>query len=174
MPELTFGYEEAIGYCVAPEVVRDKDGISTSLLVATVVRRELAAGRTLLDVLDDLDRADGVHLTAPVTVRVEDLAVIPATMARLRAEPPMHLGGSAVTSVEDLADGLDGLPPPTVCGSGPPTGRGSSSARAAPNPSSSATARSSPTSRTGRPGGVRRAARERLDAVLADVRTVTA
>jgi phosphomannomutase len=108
---LTFGYEEAIGYCVAPDVVRDKDGISASLLVAGIVRRVLTAGRTLHDVLDDLDRADGVHLTAPVTIRVDDLAVIPAAMARLRAEPPSTLGGSPVSSVEDLADGLDGLPP---------------------------------------------------------------
>ncbi|MBB2902265.1 phosphomannomutase [Kineococcus radiotolerans] len=111
VPELTFGYEEAIGYCVAPEVVRDKDGISASLLVAGIVRRELAAGRTLHDVLDDLDRADGVHLTAPVTVRVEDLSLIPAAMSRLRSQPPRELGGSPVTSVEDLADGVDDLPP---------------------------------------------------------------
>ncbi|WP_432561851.1 phospho-sugar mutase [Kineococcus sp. SYSU DK003] len=111
VPGLTFGYEEAIGYCVAPDVVRDKDGISASLLVAGIVRRELAAGRTLHDVLADLDRADGVHLTAPVTLRVQDLSLIGAAMTRLRQDPPASLGGSAVTSVEDLADGLDGLPP---------------------------------------------------------------
>jgi len=111
VPGLRFGFEEAIGYCVAPDVVRDKDGISASLLAAGIVRRELAAERTVHDVLADLDRLDGVHLTAPVTIRVEDLSVIPATMARLRAEPPSTLAGSAVVAVEDLAHGLDDLPP---------------------------------------------------------------
>ncbi|MGI4894864.1 MAG: phospho-sugar mutase [Janthinobacterium lividum] len=111
VPGLTFGYEEAIGYCVAPEVVRDKDGISASLLVAGIVRRELAAGRTLFDVRDELGVADGIHATRPVSVRVGDLAVIPAMMRKLRADPPTSLGGSPVTSVEDLSDGVDGLPP---------------------------------------------------------------
>ncbi|GAB3463605.1 phospho-sugar mutase [Kineococcus endophyticus] len=175
VPELTFGYEEAIGYCVAPEVVRDKDGISASLLVATVVRRELGAGRTLLDVLDDLDRADGVHLTAPVTVRVEDLAVIPATMARLRAEPPRQLGGSAVTSVEDLADGLDGLPPTDGL-----RFRTADGTRVVVRPSGTEPKLKSYCEVVADVpdgadlAGVRQAARERLDAVLADVRAVTA
>ncbi|WP_420814506.1 phospho-sugar mutase [Kineococcus vitellinus] len=111
VPGLTYGYEEAIGYCVAPRVVRDKDGISASVLVAGLVRRELAAGRTLEDVLDDLDRLDGVHLTAPVTLRVADPALTARAVGRLREHPPAALGGSPVTSVDDLADGVDGLPP---------------------------------------------------------------
>ncbi len=111
VPGLTFGYEEAIGYCVAPQVVRDKDGISASVLVAGLVRRELAAGRTLEDVLDDLDRLDGVHLTAPVTLRVDDPALTARAVGRLREHPPATLGGSPVTTVDDLADGVDGLPP---------------------------------------------------------------
>jgi len=111
VPGLTFGYEEAIGYCVAPDVVRDKDGISASVLVAGIAHAEAARGRTLLDVLDDLARRHGVHATGPVSLRVADLALIPAAMRRLREAPPRDLGGSAVTSVEDLADGVDGLPP---------------------------------------------------------------
>ena len=111
VPGISFGYEEAIGYCVAPAVVRDKDGVSAAVLTARLARRLLASGRTLLDVLDDVARRDGVHLTGPVSIRVEDLGLIGAAMARLRQDPPARLGGAAVTSVEDLRGGVDGLPP---------------------------------------------------------------
>ena len=177
VPELTFGYEEAIGYCVAPEVVRDKDGISASLLVAGIVRRELAAARTLHDVLADLDRADGVHLTAPVTIRVEDLSLIPATMARLRAAPPATLGGSPVTSVEDLADGLDGLPPTDGL-----RFRTADGTRVVVRPSGTEpklkcyceVVAAVTDGDAGELAVVRAAARERLSAVTADVRAVVA
>ncbi|WP_345713578.1 phospho-sugar mutase, partial [Kineococcus glutinatus] len=111
VPGLTFGYEEAIGYCVAPEVVRDKDGISTAVLVARLARARLVDGGRLGDVLDELALRHGVHATAPVSLRVDDVALIGAAMRRLRERPPAELGGSAVVAVEDLADGVDGLPP---------------------------------------------------------------
>ena len=87
---LAFGYEEALGYCVAPDLVRDKDGITAALLVA-----ELAAGlkaelRTLADRLDELAAEFGVYATDQLSVRVDDLAEIAATMRRLRATPPAH------------------------------------------------------------------------------------
>ena len=34
VPGLSYGYEEALGYCVDPEAVRDKDGVSAALMVA--------------------------------------------------------------------------------------------------------------------------------------------
>ncbi|ACZ30036.1 phosphoglucomutase/phosphomannomutase alpha/beta/alpha domain I [Xylanimonas cellulosilytica DSM 15894] len=110
-PALAFGYEEALGYCVDPDQVRDKDGISAALLVAQLANRLKAAGRTLPDRLDDLAREHGLYLTDQLSVRFEDLAGIPAAMARLRAEPPTTLAGSGVVDVLDLADGVDGLPP---------------------------------------------------------------
>ena len=51
---LVYGYEEALGYCVDPAHVRDKDGISAALLVADLAARLKAEGRTLIDALDDL------------------------------------------------------------------------------------------------------------------------
>ena len=72
VPALTYGYEEALGYCVAPEVVRDKDGISAGLLVAEMAAGLKAVGRTLFDVLDDLALAHGLHASNQISIRVED------------------------------------------------------------------------------------------------------
>jgi len=101
---LVYGYEEALGYCVAPEHVRDKDGITAALLVA-----ELAAGlkaelRTLGDRLDDLAREFGVYATDQISVRVDDLSAIDDMMAQLRSRPPASLLDETVT------DWVDRLP----------------------------------------------------------------
>jgi len=108
---LVYGYEEALGYCVAPTLVRDKDGITTALLVAELAADLRARGKTLLDELDALAVRFGVHATDQLSVRIDDLALIGQAMARLRTEPPQQLAGQAVISVEDLAEGAGGLPP---------------------------------------------------------------
>ena len=110
-PGLRFGYEEALGYCVDPGGVLDKDGISAALLVAELAAGLRAQGRTLLDLLDDIEVEHGVHATGQLSVRVLDLGQIAAAMAGLRARPPVVLGGRAVLSAEDLAAGVAGLPP---------------------------------------------------------------
>ena len=108
---LVFGYEEALGYCVDPEHVKDKDGVSALLLLCELAAAEKAQGRTLVDVLDDLALAHGLHATDQLSVRVTDLADIGAAMDRLRAAPPTTLGGFPVERVDDLAEGDGGLPP---------------------------------------------------------------
>jgi phosphomannomutase len=111
VPGLLFGYEEALGYCVAPDVVRDKDGISAGLLVIELVATLKAQGRTLFDVLDRLAREHGVHATRQVSVRVSDLDRIGAVMSALRSAPPTEVAGVPVVHVDDLAQPTDGLPP---------------------------------------------------------------
>jgi phosphomannomutase len=111
VPDLSYAYEEALGYCVAPDLVRDKDGISAALLIAELAATLLAQGRTLLDALDDLAVRHGLHATDQFSVRVDDLAQIQQMQQRLRAHPPERLGGASVTSVVDLTQGADGLPP---------------------------------------------------------------
>lgn len=108
---LVFGYEEALGYCTDPERVRDKDGISAALRLAQLAARVKAEGRTLVDLLDDLARRHGLHLTDQLSTRFADLAQIPATMARFRAAPPASLAGSPVVEVRDLSEGSGELPP---------------------------------------------------------------
>jgi len=110
IPTLRFGYEEALGYCVDPEVVSDKDGISAALFVATTAAHLKAQDKNLQDKLDDLAKEHGVHATKQVSVRVSDVARIAEVMASLRNEPPEAIGGLDVTRFIDLEEGSD-LPP---------------------------------------------------------------
>ncbi|MGB8947185.1 MAG: phospho-sugar mutase [Streptomyces sp.] len=108
---LRYGYEEALGYCVDPEGVRDKDGITAALLLAELASELKEEGRTLLDLLDDLAVEHGLHATDQLSVRVEDLSLIADAMRRLREQPPTALAGLPVTNAEDLTRGTDKLPP---------------------------------------------------------------
>ncbi|HEU5241298.1 MAG TPA: phospho-sugar mutase [Ornithinibacter sp.] len=111
VPGLGYGYEEAIGYCVAPDIVRDKDGVSAALLLAWYTAVLKTEGRTLLTVLDDIAVEHGVYATDAFSVRVADLAEIAPVMDRLRSTPPRELGTVLVSRVDDLARGDGGLPP---------------------------------------------------------------
>jgi Phosphomannomutase len=86
-PGLVYGYEEALGYCVDPDAVRDKDGMAAAVVAADLAAALKADGRTLLDRLDELAIAHGVHLTAGVSLRMEP-AVRDAAVARLQSSPP--------------------------------------------------------------------------------------
>ena len=109
--DLVFGYEEALGYCVAPNLTRDKDGISAALLLALLAASLKSAGSSLPQRLDEIAREYGLFATDQLSIRVADITQISAAVARLRAAPPTSLGGLPVVSVEDLAEGAAGLPP---------------------------------------------------------------
>ncbi|WP_193046040.1 phospho-sugar mutase [Mycolicibacterium baixiangningiae] len=105
---LLYAYEEAIGHCVDPAAVRDKDGITAALLACDLVAALRAQGRTILGVLDDLARLHGVHTTAAVSRPVADADEAAAVLARLRDTPPDRLAGYDVT-VADLSTSPDPL-----------------------------------------------------------------
>ncbi|QFZ23283.1 phospho-sugar mutase [Saccharothrix syringae] len=98
---LVFAYEEALGNCVDPAHVNDKDGISAAVVACDLAAGLKASGRDLLDALDQLAVDHGLHLTDQVSLRFTDLSRIGALMARLRAEPP------AGFAFEDLLPGAD-------------------------------------------------------------------
>jgi phosphomannomutase len=110
-PGLVYGYEEALGYCVAPDLVLDKDGISTAVMIAEMVSELKASGRTLSDAIDDLARDYGVYLSSQVSARFDDVAQIPALMSRLLSSPPATLAGSRVIATDDMNEGFAGLLP---------------------------------------------------------------
>ncbi|MBU8551593.1 phospho-sugar mutase [Streptomyces sp. Babs14] len=108
---IRYGYEEALGYCVDPEGVRDKDGITAALLITELASTLKQENRTLLDLLDDIAVEHGLHATDQLSVRVQDLSLIAAAMDRLREQPPTRLAGLPVVDAEDLTRGTDTLPP---------------------------------------------------------------
>nr|WP_202487816.1 phospho-sugar mutase [Streptomyces sp. SID8354] len=108
---LRYAYEEALGYCVDPEGVRDKDGITAALLITELAAELKQSGRALSDLLDELAVEFGLHATDQLSVRVTDLSLIADAMRRLRAEPPTALAGLEVTRADDLNEGSAALPP---------------------------------------------------------------
>lgn len=102
---LVYAYEEAIGHCVDPDAVRDKDGISAAVLVCDLAASVKQRGRSIPEVLDELARRYGVHEVAAVSRRVADATEAAALMARLRTAPPKLLAGFAAT-VTDINDAL--------------------------------------------------------------------
>ncbi|MGW5645492.1 phospho-sugar mutase [Saccharopolyspora sp. NPDC003752] len=105
---LVYAYEEALGHCVDPDAVRDKDGISTAVLGSDLAATLKASGSGLPELLDALSAKHGVHQTGQVSVRVTDLGVIPRIMRRLRERPPTSLAATTV-DVEDLSPDTDAL-----------------------------------------------------------------
>ncbi|WP_433857937.1 phospho-sugar mutase [Streptomyces kronopolitis] len=108
---LRYAFEEALGYCVDPQGVRDKDGITAALLITELAAELKQAGRGPADLLDDLAREFGLHATDQLSVRVEDLSLIADAMRRLREQPPTALAGLAVSRADDLTRGTETLPP---------------------------------------------------------------
>ncbi|MCM4083989.1 phospho-sugar mutase [Paractinoplanes hotanensis] len=104
--DLAYGYEEALGYCVAPGLVRDKDGITAALTVAELAAGLKAEGRTPADRLDELAAEFGVHATDQLSVRVDDLAEIGAAMTRARQAPPATLLGSPASVTDDAGNNV--------------------------------------------------------------------
>ncbi|WP_438855365.1 phospho-sugar mutase [Agromyces sp. M3QZ16-3] len=113
-PELRFGFEEALGYLVNPETVRDKDGISAAIAFLSLAAGLAAEGRTIADHLGDFAMRFGCFDSTQVSIRVTDLSRIAEVMARLRAEPPTEVGGIRVERIDDLSAGIDGYPPSDV------------------------------------------------------------
>jgi phosphomannomutase len=109
--DLTFGYEEAIGYAVDSETVNDKDGISAAIFLAQIVTNLALEGKTLTDLLNEIWLRHGFHGTEQISIRVADMSSIARLLSTFRQNPPQEIAGRAVKSIDDLAEPKDGLPP---------------------------------------------------------------
>lgn len=105
VPGLSYGYEEALGYCVDPSHTPDKDGMTAAVLLAELAANLKSQGKTLLDLLAELSARYGYLKTSQVSIRVTDLSLIGKIMAGVRAKPLSELLSEKV-DFEDLALGL--------------------------------------------------------------------
>jgi len=110
VPNLVFGYEEALGYAVDPNHTPDKDGISAALVALTIADRLAGEGKTLGQHLAELKEKYDYRPTAQVSVRVESKQAVREILDRLTATPPTELQGRSLT-VEDLSKPSGTLPP---------------------------------------------------------------
>jgi phosphomannomutase len=109
VPNLIFGYEEALGYCVDSKRVKDKDGLSAALVVADIATTLAASGYTIGDQLEKLGARDGYFATDQISIRVKDLSIIQNLMQKLRANPIQELDGQSVVFT-DYLNGWGNLP----------------------------------------------------------------
>lgn len=111
IPNLTFGYEEALGYCVDSHTVNDKDGLSAALMLAQIAVDLKAENKTVVDLLNEVWARHGFHGTEQISIRVNSLTEVSTLMGGLRVNPPNEIAGRKVESIDDLEKPSNNLPP---------------------------------------------------------------
>ena len=109
-PGILYGFEEALGYLVNPETVRDKDGISAAVAILGMIAEARERGESLADLLRSFPETFGFFASGQVSLRVDDLSMIGRIMSALRQAPPARVGDVAVTGIDDLLTGTGGVP----------------------------------------------------------------
>jgi len=108
---LIFGYEEAIGYCVDPEFVRDKDGIATALLLVELFSYLKSQNLEARDILNKIYEDYGVHVTKQVSFRFASVEKAKEITLKLTTNAPKEIDEFVIEKVEDMNKGIDNLPP---------------------------------------------------------------
>ncbi|MCI1019415.1 phospho-sugar mutase [Microbacterium sp. C5A9] len=109
-PGIVYGFEEALGYLVNPDTVRDKDGISAAVAVLGLAAEAHERGSSLSDLIAELGETYGHFASGQVSIRVDDLSVIGRVMLSLRTLPPVRFDAHSVASAEDLLHAVEGAP----------------------------------------------------------------
>ena len=109
IPDLIFGYEEAIGYCVDSKNVKDKDGITAGLRIAELTAYLKQNQKSFAELLQDISIEYGLHYTTQLSIRMNDMSAIPQSLENLKSID--HVGELKVVEVVDMQSGLNGLLP---------------------------------------------------------------
>jgi phosphomannomutase len=110
VPELIFGFEEALGYLVDPAVVRDKDGISAALAIIDLANRMASEGKTLWDYLTTIEETVGAFASGQITIKIDPAKADTPITDLLRAKQPAKMGEHAVVTADDFMEGVGGFP----------------------------------------------------------------
>lgn len=116
--QFIFGAEESYGYLYGTQA-RDKDAIGTSLLIAETALRAKLAGKTLIDLLDDLYKEFGIYHEEVLSVGFDPgksgAEKMKAAMLSLRDHPLETIGTRQVEKTEDflVAEGKSTHLPPS-------------------------------------------------------------
>ena len=97
------GFEESYGYLCSP-FVRDKDGVSTSVLICEMANYYRAEGKTLADRLDELYAEFGAYRNSVDSFAFEGSAgmdQMKAIMEKLRNNPPQEILGRKLVTFND-------------------------------------------------------------------------
>ena len=98
-----FGYEESIGYN-AGVFVRDKDAVSSAMLLAEMAGYYKKQGKTLIDVLNDLFEQYGYYSENTVSISLEGIEGqqrIARMMDEIRKIYPTKIGAADIVEITD-------------------------------------------------------------------------
>lgn len=99
-----FGYEESIGYC--PETfVRDKDAVSTAMLLFEMAAFYKAKGKTLIQILNEIYEEYGQYMESQFSITykgVDGSAVKEKVINSWRTGYPLKVAGEELVEVTDF------------------------------------------------------------------------
>lgn len=114
--EFIFGFEESIGY-VYTDMVRDKDAINSTLMVAEMAAFYKKQGKTLLDVMEEIYKEYGYFLEKPISIELEGIEgsqMIKKIMKEIRSNPIEKLGEMSLERTVDYLNDDTGNPKSNV------------------------------------------------------------
>lgn len=104
--DLGFGYEEALGYAVAPHLVNDKDGLSAAVVIADLAAELKAGGSDLVGYLHALTDLVGPTITDQISVPVPSPSAGSLLVDALRSSPPHKLAQQSPVITVDYANSM--------------------------------------------------------------------
>ncbi|EES91507.1 phospho-sugar mutase [Clostridium botulinum] len=109
--EFIFGYEESIGYN-ASTFVRDKDGVSSSMLLCEAAAYYKSIGKTLIDVLNEIFEEYGYYKEKQISLVLEGIEGqqrIERMMKEYRKSYPNEIGTMKLKKCIDFLNGYEDI-----------------------------------------------------------------
>ena len=86
VPNLVFAFEEALGYCIDPSHVPDKDGISAAARIAI-----LAGEKSIAERLQEIGERYGHFATKQLSIRFDSIEQVKPILDSIAQQPPARL-----------------------------------------------------------------------------------